>query len=125
MTLPLTPDSLAAAYEYLRTTPPFRRWKLPPADEVEFHVTRHRVHYGDHDLIGRGQNRRHCIRASTSEGMATTTNRLLMTIAHEMIHAYQDGVTRTGSWKTTHNREFHRLAARVCKIHGWILQEFV
>jgi len=34
MTLPLTPATLTAAYEFLRTTPPFKGWKLPHADEV-------------------------------------------------------------------------------------------
>lgn len=37
--LHLTLEMLEGAYEYLRTTPPFRRWKLPPGADIEFHVT--------------------------------------------------------------------------------------
>ena len=33
MTLRLTPDMLAAAYDFLRTTVPFSRWRLPEADD--------------------------------------------------------------------------------------------
>jgi len=29
MTLRLTPDMLAAGYDFLRTTAPFQRWRLP------------------------------------------------------------------------------------------------
>lgn len=118
MTLPLTPDSLAAAYDYLRTTPPFKRWKLPVSDEVEFRVTRHRGEYGAHDV----RRSEHCVWVSSS--IVTTTERLMMTMAHEMLHAYQDGIAKTAT-RTVHNREFHRLAARVCKSHGWAVGEFI
>src|SRR6185312_3296203 len=40
MSLRLTPDMLAAAYDFLRTTEPFRRWSLPEADDVGFAVVR-------------------------------------------------------------------------------------
>ncbi len=46
MTLPLTPEMLRACYEFLRSTPPFRRWSLPPGDEIGFHVTRNRTRIG-------------------------------------------------------------------------------
>ena len=42
MALRLTPEILEGAYEFLRATPPFRGWRLPHADEVEFVVSRHR-----------------------------------------------------------------------------------
>jgi len=37
--LPLTPQMCAAVYDCLREFPPFSRWKLPPADEIEFRCT--------------------------------------------------------------------------------------
>lgn len=119
MTLRLTPDTLAAAYEYLRTTLPFARWKLPDADEIEFCVTRHRDREADHG-VWKGQ---HCIRVSTHS--IGTTDALMQAIAHEQVHAYQDGVLKTGSRRVVHNAEFRRLAARVCRAHGWDKEKFV
>src|SRR5690349_18038866 len=48
MSLRLTPDIIEGAYEFLRMTPPFRGWRLPPADEVEFVVSRHKRYLGYH-----------------------------------------------------------------------------
>src|SRR3990167_10802079 len=90
MTLLLTPAALSAAYEFLRTTSPFRGWKLPHADEVEFHVTRHRDREADHEV----RRREHTIRVSSRT--IKTTDALMQAMAHEMIHAYQDGVARPG-----------------------------
>ena len=122
MSLPLTPETLAAAYEYLRTTPPFKRWKLPHADEVEFRVMWHRGRAGDHEVDHR-KTVKHVIRVS--DRTVNTTDGLLEVMAHEMVHAYQDGIVRTGSRRVDHNKEFTRLSARVCKAHGWQLSLFV
>ncbi len=119
MSLPLTPEMLAAAYEYLRHTPPFKNWKLPEADEVEFSVTRHRDRFADHTL-DRSQHR---IRASSRH--IKTTYALLQAVAHEMVHGYQDGIAKTGSRHTAHNAEFVRLSNRVCKLHGFDPKTFV
>ena len=104
---------MAAAYEYLRTTPPFAAWNLPHADEVEFGVTKHRDRDGDHCVYRR--TKEHIIRASINS--VKTTDSLMQTVAHELIHARQEiaGTARRG----THNREFHRLAKLVCRYHGW------
>lgn len=119
---------LETAYEYLRSTPPFKNWKLPHADEVEFAVMRHRAREADHDRYTRGDGhtiRRgdHIIRVSAHT--VKTTNALIEAMAHEMVHAYQEGVVKTGSYVVVHNAEFKRLAARVCKIHGWDTQAFI
>ena len=118
MNLLLTPAALAAAYEYLRATPPFRRWKLPHADEIEIHVTLHRDREADHEVKRR---RNHIIRVSANK--VRTTDTLMQAMAHEMLHAYQDGIVRTDT-KVDHNREFKRLASRVCDVHGWNAEEF-
>jgi len=47
MTLHLTPDMLAGVYEFLRTTEPFKAWKLPHADELGFAVVRDPNMYAD------------------------------------------------------------------------------
>lgn len=115
----LTPEHLVGAYEYLRHVPPARRWKLPHADEVEFRVIQHQKHEADH-MFWRD---RHTIRVAANH--ITSTNNLLATMAHEMIHAYQDGVTKTGSWRVPHNAEFRRLAMLMCRHHGWNIHFFI
>jgi hypothetical protein len=107
----ITPDILHWAYEYLRHTPPFRRWGLPEADEVEFHVTRSQ------------EARGHCQQAgaagaaviAVSQALVVRTQRLIETVAHEMIHLYLD---RRGV-KSAHGAEFKKCAAAVCREHGF------
>lgn len=120
MALPLTPQMAAAAYEYLRAAAPFSRWNLPPADEVEFHITHHRDREGDH--CTRSRTRDHIIRVSAYH--IKTTDMLMQLLAHEMIHARQE-ILRTGSRRVDHNAEFRRLAVRVCRVHGWALEGFL
>lgn len=119
MTLTLTPHSIAAAYDYLRTTPPFKGWNLPDSDAVEFAVTKHRDREGDHNVYQRiGE---HIIRVSSH--LIKTTDGLMQVIAHEMIHMHQE-IAKTIS-RVPHNREFKRLATHVCRRHGWDAARFV
>ena len=111
MNLSLTPDMIAAAYELLRTTPPFRRWKLPPAEEVEFRVGAYETHFADHCV----KKHQHIITVSykTCKQLAT----LLPAIAHEMIHVRQAEIgTHFG---TQHGYHFQRMADSVCRHHGF------
>ena len=114
MSLSMTPRMLEAAYEYLRTTPPFRGWGLPDGDMVEFWVSRSLSHYGLYEWTGDT----HRIRISNR--IANSTPRLIVTMAHEMIHEKQmimvNGVDH-GVW-------FQRMADRVCKIHGFDRETF-
>lgn len=119
MALPLTPQIVAAAYEYLRACPPFKAWKLPPADEVEFCVTRHRDREGDHTTYCRTLE--HIIRVSAYH--IKTTQDLMDCVAHELIHARQTR-TKTATPKRQHNAEFNRINRRVCRYHGWPVEEF-
>jgi predicted SprT family Zn-dependent metalloprotease len=50
-----------------------------------------------------------------------TSQMLIATMAHEMIHLYQD---ESGTARGHHNAEFRRLAARVCAVHGFDPEEF-
>lgn len=120
MSLPLTPHILEASYEYLRATPPFRSWRLPKGREVKFHVLRTKQFEGDHTTYLREGG--HIIRVSS--GKIGHTGSLMAVMAHEMIHAYQ-ARRKTETANTVHNAEFHRLAARVCKLHGFDLKLFV
>lgn len=107
----LSPAILIAAYEYFRATPPFARWKLPPPEDVQFHVTGHLDRYGDCGPTDDGQ---HCIRASGK--MIDHTITLMGTMAHEMVHLKLEYEGHRGG---DHGREFMRLWRLVCKHHGF------
>src|SRR5579863_4472373 len=120
--LTLTPEMLEGAYEYLRVSPPFCRWGLPHADHVMFRVLgakdrfghfrgRHRKAHGDDGFS----------EIAISAGLVRSTDLLLSTMAHEMIHLYQD---ETGTARGHHNPRFRKLAKRVCAIHGFDLESF-
>jgi hypothetical protein len=120
--LTLTPEMLESAYEYLRVSPPFCRWKLPHADQVIFRVmgTRDRFgHFRGRHRKGGGVDRFSEI--AISAGLVRSTDMLIATMAHEMIHLYQD---ETGTARGHHNPAFLRLARRVCSIHGFDLESF-
>jgi hypothetical protein len=120
MGMSLTPDIIEASYEFLRTTPPFRKWQLPHADEVTFVVSRHKNHIGYH----RGTRRKvNSHEIGISEACVGHTNTLLRTMAHEMIHQHQQR-QRTDTPNAEHNAEFGRLARIVCRYHGWDEKEF-
>ncbi len=101
---------LHAGYEYLRTCPPFRGWKLPHADHVEFHVTRFKDRTGDCDCWSNGT---HIVRVSSC--LVGWTDSLLRALAHEMVHIHLDRKGVRGH----HGRDFTRCAAQVCRHHGF------
>ncbi len=115
MTLPLTPDTLAAAYDYLCTTPPFHRWKLPESDDVVFRVSRVHKEFGHYQKHGDD----HIISASAASIGYDLT--LLTLMSHEMIHMYLRITNKESKHKgaNVHNLWFRKYAARVCKIHGF------
>ena len=45
-------------------------------------------------------------------------------MAHEMIHIRQ-AIRGTTTANTQHNAEFHRIADRVCRIHGFDRKAFI
>lgn len=108
--LSITPEIIESAYEFLRTTLPFRRWKLPPADDIEFRVVRDPTIYGSYI-----EESSHII--AISDRLVGHTTTLLATLAHEMIHLYQ-AIRGTGG-KNQHGVEFRKFAAQVCKAHGF------
>jgi len=113
MTLRLTPEMLATAYEFLRASAPFRAWRLPESDDVEFHVIGARDRRG-HYCSGDGVLHRIAISAA-NVGHSET---LIRTIAHEMVHLHQRE-QRLETPNTEHNAEFWHLARLVCIHHGF------
>jgi hypothetical protein len=112
MTLKLTPDILRHAYEFLNSCEPFCRWNLPDSEDIIFHVAKSKNHHGWHN-VRRG---RHTI-AISSAGVGHTLS-LMATMAHEMIHLHETVAKLTPS-NVQHGAAFKKLAARVCKIHGF------
>lgn len=120
--LRLTPEMLEGAYEYLRASPPFCRWNLPEADHISFRVMGTRDRFGHF----RGRHKKASGADDFSEiaisaGMVRSSDLLIATMAHEMIHLYQD---ETGTARGHHNPAFLKLAKRVCDIHGFDLESF-
>lgn len=120
MSLHLTPAMLEAAYELLRATPPFNKWRLPEADDVEFHVTIIKNAMADyHYSHCLGDPQIHKIRVHAKRH--PTLRELLESMAHEMVHIYQRGtvdhVVKRRS--AVHGPKFKRLAAQVCRYHGF------
>lgn len=111
----LTPDILEATYDWLRALPPFRRWKLPPGEEVEFHVIDTDKQMGD--ALTRGSYCR--IRASSSKIGHLDT--LVKLVAHEMCHLRAD---RQGEEEEEHGPLWRRAADQVCRLHGFDPKEF-
>lgn len=115
MTLPLNKETLAAAYDYLRTTPPFYRWNLPESEDVKFYVVRATDHFAHYKWDGK----RHTI--SVSGGAIGHTSTLMEKLAHEIVHLHleENGMESRGGDANTHNAAFRKFAAQVCKWHGF------
>lgn len=111
---------MAAAFDYLRTTPPFHRWKLPSADQIKFKLSRSRVEYGNYQWSGS----QHVITASVHAIGHTMT--LMQFMAHEIIHLHLEltGKESKRGGRNTHNAAFRKLADKVCKYHGFDLKAF-
>jgi predicted SprT family Zn-dependent metalloprotease len=107
MSLKLTPDVLRAAYEYLRATPPFRRWGLPPGEEVHFYVNNLAKSRGEHWSLG---DRHHI---GISKKCIGSTEALMPVMAHEMCHARQ---VLIGD-RSEHGKPFQKMADQVCRHH--------
>jgi hypothetical protein len=118
--LHLTPQMLESAYEYLRATLPFRRWNHPRADNLVFRVMGARDRYGH--FKGRFKDKLDLNEIGVSQAKVHSTDMLMATMAHEVIHLHQH--ERGGCTRGPHNAHFRRLAARVCRVHGFDLDSF-
>jgi hypothetical protein len=124
LALRLTPEILESAYEYLRTTPPFRSWGLPHPDQLVFRVMGARDRFGQfRGRFSRKSRAEDYSEIGISAHLVHTTAALLSTMAHEMIHLHQDESGTCG--RGQHNKEFQQLACRVCTIHGFDREGFL
>jgi len=116
MAITLTPDVLRAAYDYLSACRPFSEWNLPDSDDIVFKVAKCPRHYGWYDIA----HGRHMI--FISRRCVTSGNCLLSTMAHEMLHLHQNlsGMESNDD----HNQAFIKLAAQICRVHGFDLKSF-
>lgn len=117
----LTPEILESAYEFLRTTPPFKRWKLPDADAVEFVVGAHKEHEGYYEYQFDSHGLSHH-RITIYQPGVRTTDEMLPAMAHEMVHLHQ----LESEWRKTkrvrsrhHGKKFLQLLQQVKRAHGW------
>lgn len=108
--LHISPDDMARGYELIRHSKPYNAWKLPHADEVEFHAS---------PMKGRDQaeyfwnGTRHVIRLNTRKHH--TFESMLLTLRHEMLHVREKMAGLRFDIK--HGRDFKRWANQVCRIH--------
>lgn len=110
----LTPECIAAAYDYLTRTPPGNRWKLPASDELQIVVLTTRERMG-HVRDGKP------IELAVSCKRVSHTSTLMATVAHEVCHlrAYARGAKGIG-----HGREWQQAANQMCRAHGFDRHEF-
>ncbi len=112
----ITPHMIAGAYDFLRECPPYRGWKLPHSEVIEFRVVRDAGCYGYFQF-----NKRHIIGVN-DHGVGHTFS-LIKVTAHEMIHLHQY-LNRLDSSGSVHNANFRKLSDQVCRLHGWDAKMF-
>ena len=113
--LPLSEEMLEAAYEYLRTTPPFNKWNLPDGEDIRFHVVRAR------DCFAKYQRDGDLHHISVSISSVAHSDTLIEKMAHEMVHLHLEltGSESKSKSPSIHNAAFRKYATRICQIHGW------
>jgi hypothetical protein len=107
---------MEAAYTLLLSTPPFSGWRLPLADDVEFHVTKSVDDRGDYFF----ENDTHIIRLSAC--LIGSLHELLTTMAHEICHMRQELAAPDDP--EHHGARFQKYADRVCHVHGFDRKAF-
>ena len=118
--MPLTVDTLRAAYDYLASTPPFIKWNLPSSEDIQFKVARDPRHYGWCTGYKEGRRRTYLIAISSS--CVGHTSSLMRYMAHEVLHLHQylTGQAKGGE----HNEAFYKDAAVICAVHGFDAKAF-
>lgn len=112
MSIQVSIEILEATYELLRATDPFKRWKLPQADEISFSIIRNKSSRGEF-YINKKSEPTICV----NDKYHHTLDELLRTVAHEMCHLvdYRSGVRSD----VHHGWTFNQMADRVCKFHSF------
>jgi hypothetical protein len=115
MTVTLTPEILAGQWEVLRLTKPFAGWRLPHADDVEFHVMGRKDRHGDYEY----RRGRHIIRVSGH--ICQSLASLVFVLAHEACHMR---LKLLGEAWRAHGAHFNALADEVCRHHPFERGQF-
>lgn len=118
MSIPITPQRLAAVYEMLRQWPPFCRWGLPQAADVKFKVIRTRAYIAAWSIDGS----RHRIEVSINGTGYFGT--LCAAMGHEMKHM-QQRIAKLETPNAEHNAEFIRGWRALCRRYGWDPEQFI
>lgn len=106
----ITPEQMELAYELLRASPPFKRWRLPSPDTIEFHAVPMR---GQDQADCHWNGNRHVIRIASNRHHSLPP--LIVTMAHEMVHLHLDiSYPRD---RAHHGRRFNQHADIVCRHH--------
>lgn len=111
---------MAAVYDMLRAFPPFTRMKLPPSEEVEFHVTRSLMEEGFYKRSWRKNDHQ----IHVSQRRIETFDRLNQAMAHEMIHLYL-GIHKLDNKGGMHGGLFQKYARAVCTVFNWDFKVFI
>lgn len=121
MTLRLTPDLLERMYDFLSHTQPFDEWNLPAAEDVEFRVANAIDLHGWYRNEGTAKRPKYVIAISASVVGHSFT--LMQDMAHEMVHLHQ-AHAKMETAGVQHNAAFKKLAAQVCRRHGFDPKRF-
>lgn len=109
--LTLTPDLCAAVYDALRLTKPFANWNLPEGEDVKFHIVKTKRWHADH--WKEKYRAKHHIRISAAQ--VSTWHRLLVCIAHEMVHVHLKH--NKCDDRRDHGLAFQKYTVLVCQHH--------
>ena len=109
----VTARQVRAAYEFLSKLPPFSGWGMPDSAQMGFAVLRTKRWQGDYEC-----RRRPRIRVSS--GRVCYADRLLVVVAHEMVHLRTNMLRK----RVTHSPLFQKLARQVCAELGFDPHEF-
>jgi hypothetical protein len=116
VSLTLSPEMLAHAYDYLACQKPFSGWNLPPSEDIKFSVVRRRDRYAHYQMK---EGEHHIVFSSHYVGRHEV---LIATMAHEMIHLHAEQTCIATS--NPHDAAFHKFADRVCKLHEFDRRTF-
>lgn len=111
-------EMCAAVYDLLRLTPPYRSWKLPPADKVKFAITNSIIYRGQHSMLPSGKHK-----IELSQRNIGTLWELTRVMGHEMVHVHEEN-SRACRPDVEHSWQFKKWADSVCRWHVWDRKAF-
>jgi len=105
----LTPAQVQLAYDFLRSHPPFNKWRLPESQGVILKVMNSDMCFGDYEPDP------HTIRVSKTH--CEHFMHVMETVAHEMVHLAAEKMGHHNH--AEHDETFKTLAKEVCGLWGW------